>query len=56
MWNALEYAEEAGFSANAKELPSSTNGVEHSHLMSKNRHLKYEYLTLNDLLCPGLRK
>jgi len=52
MWTSLKwfsYAEEAGCSANVKELPSSANGVEHSHLMSNKHHLKKEFVTLNNL-------
>jgi hypothetical protein len=41
------YAEEADCSSNAKELPSSANNVEHSHLKSKYRHLKNDCSTLN---------
>ena len=34
------YAEEVRCSANAKELPNSEKGVEHSHLMSNKYHIK----------------
>jgi hypothetical protein len=50
------YAEEAGCSANAKKLPSSANGVEHSHIMRNKHHLKKECVTLNNLQSPVLRK
>ena len=43
------YAEEAGCSANATELPSSENVVEYSHPMKNNHHLKKECDPQNNL-------
>jgi len=52
VWTGLKcfrYVEEAGCSAHAKELPSSKNGVEHSQLRKKYRHLKDDCGALNYL-------
>jgi hypothetical protein len=46
------YAEHAGCSANAKEMRSYANGVEHFHLFSKNHSFKKGHITPDNLyLC-----